>query len=129
VEKVLDDLGGDWRNKYELNLPLTVAELRAFFTALALTEDGPVSYTPEGLARLVEAVGPVVDIGDDGIENNLLSHVRIITGVTGDGTSDGTTVSIADPATGKAGTETFRVFDPLHGGADPVALVVGVFHF
>jgi hypothetical protein len=129
VEKVLDDLGGDWRNKYDLNLPLTVAELRAFFTALALTEDGPVSYTPEGLARLVEAVGPVLDIGDDGIENNQIAHVRIVTGVTGDGTSDGTTVLIADPASGKSGTETFRAFDLLHGGADPVALLVGVFHF
>jgi hypothetical protein len=54
VEEMLDDLGGDWRSKYDLNQALTVAELRAFLGALALTEDGPVSYTPEGLARLIE---------------------------------------------------------------------------
>jgi hypothetical protein len=129
VEKVLDDLGGDWRSKYDLNQALTVAELRAFLGALALTEDGPVSYTPEGLARLIEQVGPVLEIGDDGIEGNQISHVRILTGVSGDGTPDGTTVSFADPATGTAKTMTFRVFDQLHGGTDPVALLLGVFHF
>jgi hypothetical protein len=129
VEDVLDDLGGDWRRRYDLNLPLSVAELRAFYAALGLTEDGPVSYTPEGLARLVETVGPVLEIGDDGIQNNQVSHVRIVTGVVGDGTPDGTMVSIADPATETPGTETFRTFDLLHTGADPVALLVGVFHF
>jgi hypothetical protein len=129
VEEVLDDLGGDWRSKYELNQALTVAELRAFLGALALAEDGPVSYTPEGLARLIEEVGPVLEIGDDGIEGNKVSHVRILTGVSGDGTPDGTTVSVADPATGTALPMAFQVFDQLHGGTDPVALLVGVFHF
>ncbi|MBO4274347.1 papain-like cysteine protease family protein [Microbispora triticiradicis] len=96
-----------------------MVELRAFLGALALNEDGPVSYTPEGLARLIEQVGPVLDIGDDGIEGNEVSHVRILTGVSGDGTPNGTTISYADPATGTAMPPmTFRVFDQLHGGTE-----------
>jgi len=129
VEMVLDDLGGAWRGKYDLNQGLTVLELRAFLTSVGLTEDGPVSYTPEGLARLIEQVGPVLDIGDDGIENNQVSHVRILVGMSGDGTPDGTTVTVADPATGTTVPLAFTVFDQLHSGADPVALLVGAFHF
>ncbi|MGH3693622.1 MAG: papain-like cysteine protease family protein [Pseudonocardiaceae bacterium] len=129
VETVLNDLGGAWRSKHDLNQPLGVVELRAFLTAVGLAEDPPLTYTPEGLARLVDAVGPVLEIGDDGIENNQVSHVRVLTGVSGDATPDGTTVSVADPSTGTAMTMTFRVFDQLHGGTDPAALQVGVFHF
>lgn len=129
VEQVLDGLGGSWRSRYDLNQGVGVADLRAVLAAVGLTEDGPASYTPEGLARLIEAVGPVLDIGDDGIENNQISHVRILTGVQGDGTPDGSTVSLVDPASGTALTMAFRAFDQLHTGADPVALLVGVFHF
>ncbi|MGR6318216.1 papain-like cysteine protease family protein [Micromonospora soli] len=129
VEQMLDGLGGVWRSRYDLNQPLSVVELRAFLAAVGLTEDEPTSYTPEGLARLVENVGPLLDVGDDGIENNQVLHIRILTGVKGDGTPDGTTTSLADPATGTVVTETFHVFDQLHGGADPVASMVGVFHF
>ncbi|PWU56092.1 hypothetical protein DLJ47_07555 [Micromonospora sp. S4605] len=129
VEQVLDGLGGSWRSRYDLNQGVGVADLRAVLAAVGLTEDGPASYTPEGLARLIEAVGPVLDIGDDGIENNQISHVRILTGVQGDGTPDGSTVSLVDPASGTALTMAVRAFDQLHTGADPVALLVGVFHF
>ncbi len=129
VEQALDALGGSWRVTHDLNQPLSVGELRAFLTAVGLTEDSPVSYSPEGLARLVEAVGPLLEIGDDGIENNQVSHVRIIVGVHGDGTPEGTTVTVVDPASGTTVPLTFSVFDQLHGGADPVGLAIGVFHF
>jgi len=129
VEQVLDSLGGEWRRKYNLNQALTVAELRAFLAALRMIEEGPQSYTPEGLARLVGQVGPLLEVGDDGIENNQLTHVRIITAVKGDGTPEGTTVSLADPATGADVVESFTAFDTRHAAADPVALLVGIFHF
>jgi hypothetical protein len=129
VEQVLDSLGGDWREKYDLNQALTVAELRAFLAALRTVEEGPQSYTPEGLARLLGRVGPLFEVGDDGIQNNQLSHVRIITAVKGDGTPEGTTVTLADPATGTNVVESFTAFDVRHASPDPVALMVGIFHF
>jgi hypothetical protein len=97
--------------KYDRNQPLTVIELRAF------------------LARLLERAGALFEIGDDGVENNRISHVRILTGVQGDGTLEGTLVLLADPATGRNEKATFTIFDQRHGGADPVALGIGIFHF
>lgn len=129
VETVVDERGGDWRQKYDLNQPLSVAELRAFGAALDMTEEGPQSYSPEGLSRLVEQFGPLLEIGDDGVENNRISHVRIITGVRGDGKMETTDVMLADPASGTNVVERFTAFDRRHGAADPVALSLGIFHF
>ncbi len=129
VESVLDGLGGTWRSQYDLNQSLSLADFRAFFTALSLIEDPPATYTPDGLARLLSQVGPLLAIGDDGIQNNVLVHARIIDSVKGDGSLDGTIVTVADSAIGAFVPMTFRLFDQLHGAADPVRLGTGFFHF
>jgi hypothetical protein len=129
VESVLDGLGGTWRSRYDQNRGLSLIDFRAFFTALNLLEDPPLSYTPDGLARLLSEVGPLLAIGDDAIQNNLMVHARIVDSVKGDGTLDGTTVMVADMATTALVPMTFRVFDQLHGANDPVALGVGLFHY
>jgi hypothetical protein len=129
VETVLDDLGGDWRGKFDRNEGLTLVELRAFLAALELVEEGAQSYTPEGLARLLAEAGPLFAVGDDSIENNRIVHVRIITAVKGDGTPEGTTVTLADSATGTMITERFSSFAARHESTDSVRFGVGVFHF
>jgi hypothetical protein len=128
ITAVLDGLGGDWRAKFDRNEALSPVTLRAFLAALGLVEEGAVSYTPSGLARLVEQVGPLFEVGDDSVENNQVSHVRIITGVQGDGTPDGTTVTLVDSSGGTVTVETFSRFDARHGAVDPVATGLGVFH-
>jgi hypothetical protein len=129
IPAVLDGLGGEWRGKFDRNEGLTPAQLRAFLGTLRLTEEGPASYTPEGLARLLESKGPLFEIGDDGIENNLIVHVRIVTSVRGDGTPDGTTVTFADSASGTLVAEPFTAFDRRHASRDVVRFGSGIFHF
>jgi Papain-like cysteine protease AvrRpt2 len=129
VEAMLDGLGGTWRARYDRNEGLSVVDFRAFTTALGLVEDPPQSYTPAGLATLLTTVGPLLAIGDDAVESNQISHARVIDSVKGDGTLDGTTVMVADSATGTFVPLTFRVFDQLHGTADPLALGLGLMHF
>jgi len=129
IESVLDQLGGDWRTKFDANEGLSAAEFRAFAGVLNLVEEGPASYTPQGLARLLTERGPLLEIGDDGIENNKIVHVRIITAVRGDGSADGTTVTLADSATGTIVTEPFSEFDRRHGATDAVDVGLGLFHY
>ena len=130
IETVLDGLGGNWREKFDRNEGLSPQEFRAFMAALGLVEEGPQSYTPEGLARLLAAKGPLLEIGDDGIENNLIVHVRIISGIKGDGRAEGTTVRLADSATGQIiPAESFVTFDRRHGATDAVRAGLGLFHF
>ncbi len=129
IESVLDGLRGDWRKKFDNNEGLTANQTRAFFAALKLVEEGPASYTPEGLARLLADKGALLEIGDDGIENNLVVHVRVINAVRGDGTPDGTSVIVADSASGTLVTEAFTEFDQRHDGTDPVRFGLGLFHF
>ncbi len=128
-ETLLDSLGGEWRGKFDRNEGLTVAELRAFLAALSLTEEGAQSYTPDGLARLIAEHGPGFEVADDAIENNLLVHVRIITGVAGDGTPGGTEVTLVDTASGRSETQSFTEFDRRHSSADAAGFGVGILHY
>jgi hypothetical protein len=129
VEAVLDAMGGPWRGRYDLNEGLSVADVRAFTSTLGLVEDPPQSYTPDGLATLVSRVGPLLAIGDDAIQGNVVVHARIVDSVKGDGSLDGTIVIVADSATGTFVPMTFRAFDVLHHAADPVSLGMGFFHW
>jgi hypothetical protein len=129
IETALDKLGGEWRGKFQNNEALTTAEARAFFAALGLVEEGPASYTPEGLARLLASKGPLLEISDDDIENNRLVHLRIITAVRGDGSFERTTVSYADTDTSAIDNESFVKFDRRHTARDVVRFGLGLFHF
>jgi hypothetical protein len=62
------------------------------FAAWGLTPEPPQTYTIEGFAQLLENYGPLwVASAEPG------PHIRVVTGITGDGTADGTTLMINDP--------------------------------
>lgn len=65
----------------------------------------PMSYTVQGFFDLLDQNGPLWVAG-----NPNAPHVRVVTGIVGDGTPDGTLIHINDPANGRQYTETFRVF-------------------
>src|SRR5690606_36368844 len=128
IETVLQGLGGDWLTKFQANDGLAPAEIRALLASINAVEEGPVSYSPEGLARLLEDKGPLFEIGDDSVVNNLVIHVRIITAIKGDGTPEGTIVTLLDSADGLKNIP-FTEFDQRHGGSDVVLSGLGIFHF
>lgn len=127
-ETVLDNLGGDWRARFDRDEALPPADFRAFLAALGLVEEAPHRFTPQGLARLL-AAGPLLIVGDDGVEDNRIVHVRIVTRVTGDGTPNGTRVIAADSAGGAEVPLEFTVFTRNLEASEPAATGLGVFHF
>lgn len=129
IPTMLDALGGSWRAKFDADQGLSGAEMHAFTKALGLTEEGPASYSVEGLARLLKGSGPLWSITDDDFEANNVVHARIITAMHGDGTIDGTTLTLADPLTGTFTTESFKTFAQRLEAPEPVRAGTGIFHW
>lgn len=129
IESVLDGLGGGWRAKFDANQGLSGAELNAFVTALGLSAEGPMSYSVEGLARLLREEGPLWVVSDDQFEANNIVHVRIVTAMKGNGTPDGTTVTLADSGSGTFVTEPFTEFARRLEASDAVNFGAGIYHF
>jgi hypothetical protein len=129
IAAMLDALGGAWRAKFDANQGLSGAELQAFTKALGLVEEGPMSYTVEGLARLLKAKGPLWAITDDDFAANNVVHARVLVSMHGDGTTDGTTLSLADPASGTLVTETFARFAQRLEANEAVNVGTGIFHW
>ena len=83
-----------------------------FARAWGLRLEPPQTYTVDGLRALLERAGPLwVDLHPTGNAPNQ-GHVVCVTGLTGDGTPDGTIVRFHDPWPPNAGrahsTTTFR---------------------
>jgi hypothetical protein len=81
------------------------------------------------LARLLRSVGPLWVIGDDTFEGNQIVHARIVSEIKGDGTVDGTTVTLVDPISGGFVTEPFSRFAQRLEGRDAVEFGVGIYHW
>ncbi len=82
-----------------------------------LKYEAPQTYTPQGLSRLLGQFGPLWVATQEGGP-----HIRVITGITGDGTANGTVLTIYDPwqrgmrrfrsdNTGSIYTETYAQFE------------------
>jgi hypothetical protein len=129
IETALDKIGGPWRAKFDANSALTSSEVADFAKAIGLTEEGPMSYSVKGLADLLEAKGPLWTIGDNDFDNDNIVHARIVTAMKGDGTVDGTIVTLADPTTGTFITEPFKKLAQRLEGNEPVKVGRGIFHW
>ncbi len=128
VETVLDGLGGDWRARFDRDEALSPIDFRAFMAALRLVEEGPQSFSPQGIARLLPS-GPLLTIGDDGVRDNQIVHVRIVTRISGDGTPTGTQVIVADSAVGGEIPLDFTTFSRQLEANEAVQTGLGTFHF
>jgi len=129
VTAAADQLGGGWRSMLDADHPLSVAEVVSYSGALGLVAEPPMDYLPRGILRLLQQHGPLLVIGDNAIDGDHLVHARIVTGLRGDGTSDGTTVRYLDPADGGTHDETFTEFLSQIDTSDAVATGLGIMHF
>ena len=78
----------------------------SMFQTWGLTPEHAQTYTVQGFAELLERFGPLwAASAEPG------PHIRVVTGIAGDGTAAGTTLFINDPW--EAGMKTFRL--PNHG--------------
>jgi hypothetical protein len=86
---------------------LAFADMPSFAEAIGLVDEGPTSYLPRGICALLDT-GPLWDVADEDLTENKVVHAIIVTGISGGGTIDGTTLQINDPVRPGPTTIPFR---------------------
>lgn len=70
----------------------------------------PQNYTPVGYESLLKSHGPIWVAADLGSAGKPRGHVRVLRGITGDGTFDGSTAWVLDPDRGRDYQITVKEF-------------------
>ncbi|WP_375514273.1 papain-like cysteine protease family protein [uncultured Nostoc sp.] len=110
IEQVMDKAGEYYSRIFEEDTGLFQFDQKQLFSALNMIAEAPQSYTVEGLLSLLKNYGPLWVTTDVGSKSSPALHDRIVIGMTGDGTLDGTDLEIIDPAYGNRYNESFRNF-------------------
>lgn len=129
IQAAGDAAGPGWRAKLDADQSLRVADIKAYTHAIGMTGESPMCYLPRGLLQLLKDHGPLWVVGDDAVANNQVAHVLVVTGMHGDGTSDGTEVYFADPGDGAVNHESYTTFSAHLEAADPASLNLGIYHY
>ncbi len=109
--KVLDASGTSFSNIYNNDQGLSFANDNIITQTLGLTQLPPASYTIEYLTSILDQ-SPLMAVIMYASSSNI-AHMIVITGISGDGTPEGTTLQINDPlplSTGKTYTIAFNDF-------------------
>ena len=110
IETAMDKAGATYRALFDANKGLPAADHEAFATACGMSGEPPMCYTISGLRGLIENHGPLIVVTDEKPGPLWAIHARVVRGIYGDGTVDGTFLRINDPAGGRQYTESFRAF-------------------
>jgi hypothetical protein len=110
IETAMDKAGATYRALFDANKGLPAADHEAFATACGMSGEPPMCYTVSGLRGLIENHGPIIAVADEAPGALWAIHARVVRGIYGDGTVDGTFLRINDPAGGRQYTESFRAF-------------------
>lgn len=94
--------GKTFEDAFNNDTGLMGGEIANFAQALGLKTEAPQNFTATGYHNLLRAHGPLW-IGSrlDAGSSKSRRHIRVLRGITGDGTSDGSTAWVLDPDKGK----------------------------
>jgi hypothetical protein len=93
--KVLDASGGSFTQTYTADNGLSFADNQKIVATLGLTALPPASYTIDYFFSVLDE-SPIMAVIMFSA-NSTIAHMVVITGITGDRTPDGTSLSINDP--------------------------------
>jgi hypothetical protein len=110
IPTVMDRAGAIYRSKFDTNKGLRGSEKQPFLDVLNLRSEPPQDYAVVGMQRLIGNYGPLWVTTDESPDEHFAIHARIVTGMTGDGSADGTMLTIIDPADGQVHTESYNNF-------------------
>ncbi|WP_160714205.1 glycoside hydrolase family protein [Chitinophaga solisilvae] len=110
IETVIGSIGATWLEKFRNNRTLMAAEKESFLRAAGMDFEYPQSLTIQGWERLLRNYGPIWVTTAEGTDARFGIHARIMTAIRGDGTPDGTQLTIVDPARGTVYQERFSEF-------------------
>lgn len=93
--KILDSSGTSFTNIYDNNGGLAFSENQTITSILGLTSLPPASYAIEYLTSILDSSPLMAVIMFS--SSSMIAHIIVITGISGDGTPEGTSLSINDP--------------------------------
>jgi flagellar motor protein MotB len=110
IETAIGQIGSTWLGRFKANQGLTASEKVPFLAAAGLAYEYPQSVTAHGWEALLRRYGPLWVTTDEDPSAAFAIHARIMSGIHGDGTDEGTTIEVVDPATGTAYSENLGKF-------------------
>ena len=123
IEDVMDAAGAEYRTLYDNDTGLATDKTDDFATAMGFKTEPPMSYTVSGFRALIEDFGPLIVVDDEDLSPKWALHARVVRGIFGDGTPDGTLLRINDPAGGRQYTETYTAFMAKYEEAGTIPMV------
>jgi len=100
--------GQEFLQKFDAGQPLDSASAGRLYQALGLVAMQSLNPSIDGWDQYLRLYGPLyVDIGYPQVST---THAVIVTGISGDGTPDGTTITYVDPALGSVVNRKFSDF-------------------
>ena len=107
---VAQQAGAPYEAAFEAGTGLFGPDVAAFAAALGLVTEAPQNWDANGYAALLKAYGPLWVGSALTYAGQIYRHVRILSGVVGDGTLDGTTAFVIDPDGGNNYQESLTQF-------------------
>jgi hypothetical protein len=128
IEEILERLSVRWSEMFKGKQPIPNSQLPDLMQDLGLVAEGPASYLPRGIERLLKT-GPLWVVTDEDMTTNGMTHAQIVTGISGDGTPENTRVLSNDPSHDKPREEVFREFQARLEATDVLNTGFGIYHF
>ena len=110
ITDALARVGQTYVNKFNANKGLATEEKAPFLAAAGFVALNPQSFPVQEWEAMLRTYGPLWVTTDEDASPGFAIHARIMTGIKGDGTPDGTQVSIVDPAGGRVYKEKLSTF-------------------
>jgi len=110
IETAMGNVGATYVAKVRANSGLSVSEKPSFLSTVGLTFEYPQSLSIGGWETMLRNYGPIWITTAEGSDSSFGIHARILSGIRGDGTPEGTNLSITDPGNGTTYSEKFADF-------------------
>jgi hypothetical protein len=107
-------------------------EKAQFIKDTGLSAEPPLSYSPEGILKILENHGPIWVTTQEDPESPFSLHAQILYGWYGDETVEGTILRIIDPRIGNTSEENFERFMKKYeevGRLEGVPLVIQTLYY
>ena len=109
---------------------ISVTQIPELLRRLGMVAEPPLNYTVPGFVTLFNQKAPLWVITIEGGNVNM-SHARIVTGIQGDGSINGTILTIVDPALGRVVRESYSAFARKYerAASNVTTLYAQIIHF
>lgn len=130
IPEALGSIGGPWLANFRNNRGLLWTQTAAFANAAGMRMEPLESLTAEGFADILARWrSPLfTSIHPAGNPANT-THFVVVLGIRGDGSPDGTQITLIDPIGGVRRTQTYGQFQARYEASERSSLAVQILHY